>query len=225
MSRPLLIAATFAALLILGGEETIVLRKLGLVSFLFAKEDGAELLTLRSENLSLRATLEGRKELETILPDLSRQGTVAGVFSSYPFNFRNVLILSRGADAGIRNGGAAVFRGVLVGRVAEVGPRTSIVTTLYDPRFELAVRIGPRGVDAIQTGGTSPKITLIAKDAVIAAGDIVTSADPSLPLGLVVGEVLEPVNEPSAPFKEAPLRIPYRIQALRFVSVLEPVSE
>jgi len=44
-------------------------------------------------------------------------------------------------------------------------------------------------------------------------------------LGLAVGEVLEVVSEPSAPFKEAALRFPYRIQALRFVSVLPPAKE
>ncbi|OGY97334.1 MAG: hypothetical protein A2128_00540 [Candidatus Liptonbacteria bacterium GWC1_60_9] len=225
MGRILLVATLFFLLLVLGGTDTVVVRKLGLISSLLAKEEGAELEALRSENLSLRATLEARQELEALLPDLSKQGTSVGVFSSYPFNLRNVLTLSRGADAGIRSGGAAVFRGALVGRIAEVGPRTSIATTVYDPRFELPVRIGSSGVDALLTGGTSPKITLIAKDAPVAAGDVATSADPSLPLGLAVGEVLEVVSEPSAPFKEAALRFPYRIQALRFVSVLPPAKE
>lgn len=221
MMRPLVIAAIFAMLLFLSGQQALLTWKFGLISYLFSTNE-LELEALRSENLALRAAEELRETFEALTPDLTKEGVPAEVFSSYPFNFRNVLSLSRGRDHGIRSGGAVVFRGALVGQITEVFERSSVVRTLYDPRFELAVRIGPRGaVDAILKGGTQPKITLIAKDAAVAAGDIVTTADPALPLGIAVGEVEEVIETPSAPFKEATLFLPYSLPALRFVSVLE----
>ncbi|MDP3947681.1 MAG: rod shape-determining protein MreC [bacterium] len=221
--RPLIIAVIFVMLLFLSGQEALLTRKFGLISYLFARGEVAELEALRSENLALRAALEEREAFEAIIPDLTKQGVPAGVFSSYPFNFRNVLMLSLGTNGGVRKGAAVVFRGALVGQVTEISPRTSVARTMYDPRLELPVRIGVRGVDAILKGGTAPHLTLIAKDATVTAGDIVIVTDPALPLGLVIGEVKEVTNEPSAPFKEAALSFPYRIQALRFVSVLEPM--
>ena len=221
--RLLVIAVIFVMLLFLSGQEALLTRKFGLVSYLFARGEVAELEALRSENLALRAALEAREAFEAIIPDLTKQGVPAGAYSSYPFNFRNVLMLSLGTDGGVRKGAAVVFKGALVGQVAEVSARTSVVMTVYDPRLELSVRIGARGVDAVLKGGAAPHLTLIANDAAVTAGDIVTAADPALPLGLVIGEVKEVTNEPSACFKEAALSLPYRIQALRFVSVLPPM--
>ncbi len=223
MFRFLLVAALFSLLLLLGGQEQIVLGKLGLISSLFAKEEDAELQALRSENSALRAALELRETFEAVVPDRSRRGLVAGVFSAYPFNFRPVLTLSRGASAGVKEGAAVVLGGVLVGQVTRVSAEIGVAKTVFDPRWEIPVRIGAAGVDAVLVGGTVPRLTLIAKDAAIGAGDTLTAADPSLPFGLAIGEIEEVTNEPSMPFKEATLRLPYRISALRFVSVLEPV--
>lgn len=225
MARPLLIAAVFAALLLLSGSEAVLINKLGLVSRLFAKSGEAELEALRSENLSLRSALLMRKEFEALLPDLTERGAAVGVYSSYPFNFKQVVTLAGGADAGLRSGAAVVVRGALVGQITEVFRKTSTARTLFDPRWELSVRIGPKGVDAVVVGGAEPTITLIAKDAAVAEGDMVTAADPALPLGLAMGEVGEIVNEASAPFREVALQLPYHIQALRVLAVLEPVND
>lgn len=228
--RVVLIAAVFAVLILAGSQESLTAKKLGLraklglLSSLFAKEGEAELEALRSENLALRAALEMRKEFETLLPDLSERGIPVGAYSSYPFNFKNVITLSVGAEQGIKSGATAVFGGVLAGKVEEVSEKTSILRTVFDPRFELPVRIGPKGVDALLKGGAKPLLTLIAKDAAVVSGDIVTSADPSVPFGLAVGEVGEVINEASAPFNEAELNLPYAVSALRVLAVLAPMA-
>lgn len=224
MFRFLLIAALFSLLLLLGGQEQIVLGKLGFISSLFAKEEDVELRALRSENSALRAALELRETCAAAVPDRSRGGLVAGVFSAYPFNFRPVLTLSRGANAGVQEGAVVVLGGALVGQVTKVSAEISVAKTVFDPRWEIPVRIGASGVDAVLVGGTVPRLTFIAKDAAVGAGDTLTAADPSLPFGLAIGEIEEVTSEPSTPFKEAKLRLPYRISALRFVSLLEPVA-
>jgi len=142
------------------------------------------------------------------------------VFSSYPFNHRNLLMIDHGVDEGFRPGwGVAAEKSLLLGKIIEVFSHTSRVQTIFDADMTLPVKIGAKEVDALLVGGRIPKLTLIEKDARIFPGDEVYSSGSDFPYGLRVGEVLELLPEPSSAFQEASLTIPYDAGSLDTVYV------
>ena len=140
--------------------------------------------------------------------------------------------LGEGADKGIRRSGAviscridrgtreAVQRGEpvltaagLVGIVEEVGPVTSTVRLVTDPRTSLMVQIitlrdgqwraGPEGISRGSGDGTTLTVQGIPRNADIAPGDFVVtspSRESSLPPYLVVGRIVRCDVKPAALF-------------------------
>jgi rod shape-determining protein MreC len=130
--------------------------------------------------------------------------------------------LSEGADKGIRRSGAVVVRRIdrgarealergepvltaagLVGIVEEVGPMTSTVRLVTDPRTNIMVQIisrkgdqwraGPEGLARGTEDGTGIRVLHVDHNADVAVGDfVVTSPSPesSLPPYLVLGRVV-----------------------------------
>ena len=163
-----------------------------------------------AELLDLKAELVKREALRDALEGPGGKGLPAFVYSRYPFGERNTLVIDKGRLSGVESGQAATLHNVLVGRVREVSPRSATVETLFDPKFKLAVRVGPDGVDALLVGGNEPKVTLMAKDANIDAGDIVISAEKELSYGIAIGTIAEIMISSDNLFKEATLEVPYR---------------
>jgi hypothetical protein len=141
--------------------------------------------------------------------------------------------LGEGLDKGIRRSGAviacridrgmreAIQRGEpiltaagLVGIVDEVGPVTSTVRLVTDPRTSLMVQIitlrndqwraGPEGIARGSEDGTSVTVQGIPRNADIAPGDFVVtspSRESSLPPYLVVGRIVRCDVKPAALFQ------------------------
>jgi rod shape-determining protein MreC len=131
--------------------------------------------------------------------------------------------LSDGADKGIRRTGAVIARRIdrgarealqrgepvltaagLVGIVEEVGPVTSTVRLVTDPRTNIMVQIisprggkwlaGPEGLACGTPDGSAIRVTRVDRNADVAVGDfVVTSPSPesSLPPYLVLGRVVK----------------------------------
>lgn len=138
--------------------------------------------------------------------------------------YRHDLQLAEGAEAGIVPGAAVVLdregpAATLVGRVVSAGDDDAIVETLANPAWRTAARIGSTSVDALLVGGLSPTLTLIAKGSPVAVGDVVYSADPSLPYGVSLGTVAEVRDAADGVLREATLALPYSLAGLRAVSV------
>lgn len=220
VTKAALILGALLVFLTVSSREPLLLGKISR----FSSSGASELDALKSENEALRALLEKGKELEAAAGDLAKQGIIAPVYSSYPFNFRNILAAARGTRDGVRLGAPVVFHGVLIGKVAEVYGHTSVIETVFDPRWEMAVRVGPRRVDAVFKGGASPTLTLIAKDIPLASGDLILAADKRFPHGVPVGEVGEIMGAASSPFREASVFFSYQINALPLVSILPPLD-
>src|SRR3954447_6744694 len=123
---------------------------------------------VRRENEQLRRELadakgaaasgaEATKELEEQrrnngLPVLSEIKSVsADVISGPATNFAHTIELSKGSDAGIREG-MPVVAGGLVGRVIQVTGGRSVVTLITDPDFAVAVRLASSGEAAVARG-------------------------------------------------------------------------
>ena len=93
--------------------------------------------------------------------------------------------------------------------------------TVFDTGWQSAVRVGPRGVDALFKGGNEPILALVEKNAGLLEGDIIYTAAPGFPYGLPLGEVREPRLAADQLFKEAKVSFPYETGKLRTVLVLQ----
>ncbi len=166
---------------------------------------------LQKENANLKAQLFR----ETIFPQKS-----AIVYSSYPFNNKSEIIISWGANDGVSVGNAVIYgSNILVGQVKEVTLKNSVVTTIFDPGFETAVRIGTSAVDALMRGGNELTLEFIPGDADIEVGDRVVTASSGFPYGLELGRIKEIHAETGSVFKNATLKASFEIKTLRDVDV------
>jgi rod shape-determining protein MreC len=109
--------------------------------------------------------------------------------------FTHKVIVSRGADAGIRPGEAVIDATGVVGQVTRVYPTLSEVTLLTDKDHAVPVRVERSGVRSVHFGsgaGRAPELRYLSPNADIRAGDrLVTSGiDGTYPPGLAVAEVV-----------------------------------
>jgi cell shape-determining protein MreC len=162
-----------------------------------------KLLELKKENLILKAELAKLSNLNNFLAQTSkRKIKPAFVYSYYPFNLKNEILINLGEKDELTLEEAVVLppqtqdqtqdlNFVLLGKIKKIYKNFSLVQTIFDPDFKLAVKIGQSQSDALLVGGPKPKLNLISKDAGINIGDIIYSAQSNLPYGLVVGEIKE----------------------------------
>ncbi|MDP1719216.1 MAG: rod shape-determining protein MreC [bacterium] len=157
-------------------------------------------------------------------PELIKQGTrsvlVAKVYSTFPFNNKNLLAVNAGTADGVSVGMPVSLEGnILLGQIIEVSEKQSIIRTIFDKDWSLPVRVGAGQYDALLVGSQNPRLTLIDKTNEINVGDVVISAKKDFPYGLKVGEISK-VNELLASsFKEADLVFPYNPKDLREVAI------
>lgn len=143
---------------------------------------------------------------------------VAGdIFSRYPLNLKDQLLVDVGSKDGVKLGGAALLDGVLIGKVAGVSEETSVIQTVFDSNFSLPVRIGKSRTDALLKGGVEPKLTMIPKASTAVSGDAVYSASRDFDYGLPLG-TLGPVGPTSQDiFLEGGLVLSYSPADLRYL--------
>ncbi len=178
---------------------------------------------------ALEAKLSVLEGVENELPSWNPDLKPALIYSRYPFNFRNQLWVNAGSNDGIAAGALALIPSAtgtrqfaLLGKVARIWTSGAVVQTLFDPQYQLAVRVGQKGTEALLTGGSEPKLTLIPKNADIRNGDIVYAVDPQVPYGLAIGRVDSVRTEDTQVFTEATLRFAYGINDLRTIWLANP---
>lgn len=140
------------------------------------------------ENATLRAQLE-------YVPDKRSQFVTARVVADAGGAFFHSLLINAGARQFIRRGQAVIWQGGLIGRVAEVGERTSRVLLMTDINSRIPVVVESTGDRAIVRGDNSsrPVLQFLPGNSPISPGDrIVTSGHGGVyPPGLVVGAVAQ----------------------------------
>jgi len=184
----------------------------GLLGNLVASDDLKEKMNeLKEENEALRAQISQAAVVST---------DKVKVYSSYPFNSRKNISIAGGEDMGFKKGDAVTIENkILVGQIVEVFNSSSVVKTIYDPEWEIAVRVGEKEIDGLLKGGLSPRVDLIKTGAQIKEGDIVLSASSDLPYGLKIGKIKSLKETAGAPFLEAEVELEVRLNELRNVSV------
>ncbi len=184
---------------------------------------------LAAENEKLKAELAKLRSIQAQFPDRSPDYIGAMVYSRYPLNFKNELLLNAGTHDGVVVDKAVIADGILIGKISQVFDTTALVQTMFDSDFQTAVRIGSAGLPAgalakagtqsLLRGGTLPKLTLIPLNAGVSSGDIVYSASPDFPYGLPIGEVATVATSSDNLFREATLNFAYDINSVSAVLV------
>ncbi len=142
------------------------------------------------------------------------------VYSSYPFNSRKDISIAGGENRGFKEGDTVTLDNkILIGQIKEVMHSLSIARTIYDPEWEIAVRIGEKEIDGLLKGGLKPKIDFIKSDAEVKEGDMVITASPDLPYGLEIGSIKAIKETSGAPFKSVDVELKIQLNELRNVSV------
>lgn len=142
------------------------------------------------------------------------------VFSTYPFNVKNVLSLATGAKGGLKKDMAGTIGGeILVGQISEIFENSANLKTIFDSGWQLPVKIGADKINGLFQGGNEPRVTLVEKP--VKVGDAVFSAGAGVPLDLKIGEISEIKEEKGGIFKEALVRAPYNINDLDAVDIME----
>lgn len=155
----------------------------------------------------------------SVRPYAEKNMLVADVYSRYPFNFKNELLADAGVGDSVKKNGAAIFEGMLVGKIVEVREQAAVVQTVFDPGFSIPVRIGKSRTDALLVGGVEPKLTMIPKNSDVNPGDLVYSASADFDYGLLLGTAGTPAISGTNVFSEAPLILGYNPSDIRYLSL------
>lgn len=209
----------FLVFLILGGP--VFNLKLKLTPYLgnfFNQSSGDADLHLKISELE--------KENENLKAQLFREaigldeGETIKVYSSYPLNIKSEIAIAAGREQGLAVSDVITYgENVLVGVVTKVFNSSAVVRTIFDPSWEIPVRIGKSETDALMEAGTELRLTLIPREALIEPGEPVITSGSLLPYGLLVGYIKEIKEPPGSTFKEAVVEPSLSLQDLRDVNL------
>lgn len=223
MKRIVLISITIVILIVTFFSGIFIPKRAFVASVDFAKQYlktdfYQENVLLRLQNENLKAQLQRVTENPGSVSGTgaSENQMEAQVFSTYPFNMKDVVSVDRGAEDGVaKNMVATVADAILFGQVTSVDGHSSTIRTIFDSRWQLPVRIGPDNINGLFQGGNDPKIVLVERS--VKVGDGVFSAAKEFPMGIKIGEIKEVKEGEGGIFKEATIRTPYSMSDLRVV--------
>ncbi|MEK7542835.1 MAG: rod shape-determining protein MreC [Patescibacteria group bacterium] len=145
----------------------------------------------------------------------------ADLYSKYPFNDKEILVIDAGSDDGMKVGMPVFLReNILIGRISSIKKTQSEVETIFNSSWRSSVFIGSRKIKAVLRGGKSPILELVPKNAVLEKGDSVANSSPNFPLGAYIGTVLNIYNDGSDLWFTADVDTGYSIQDARSVFVI-----
>jgi hypothetical protein len=172
------------------------------------------------ENLTtLRSTVEGYGAVHTLAANLPGAKTIP-VYSRYPFNLKNEILIAAGTNDGIKEGDIALFEGSILGSVEKAFSGSALVETIFDSRFKTPVRIGTLATDALLIGGSNPELTLIPANAAVNENDQVYSAGEGWPYGMTLGALHDVKSSENSLYKNGALRVSYNPASLSQVTVV-----
>ncbi len=160
-----------------------------------------EFKRLQAENVILRGELERLRKDRNVIIFRGGEGARAAVYSNYPFNDKNFLVIDYGKNDGAETGRPVVFNNFLVGEISQTQNSLSTVKTIFDPSWVSGVMVGKGGLRAVLRGGLPPRLELVPHDFEVKKGEIVYNTSPNFPLNAPVGEVQE-ANRGSGKFWE-----------------------
>ncbi|MGC8776175.1 MAG: rod shape-determining protein MreC [Minisyncoccia bacterium] len=183
----------------------------------------------QEESLILKTKLNELNLLSQFLPKVNSV-IPAFVYSKYPFNLKNEILINARGKNDFLNKAVVLLNNqnnqnsenfILIGKIKEVYENFSLVQTIFDSNFKLAVKVGESFSNALLVGGPNPKLTLISRDAKVKAGDVIISADSNWPYGLVIGNVSKIKEIENSLFNEAEIILPYDLNQINAVAIIK----
>jgi len=176
--------------------------------------------SLQLENKGLKARLW---QLEKTRSGDSYRIISAKIHSRYPFNDKSVISINVGEEAGISvDMTVTVKEGLLLGKITKVFPHYSLVETIFNPGWQLPIRVGESEIESLLTGGIDLKVTLLSKDKKLENGDRVFAASKDFPYGLTIGDLeISEAGSSAGVFHEAVVKVPYNLNELSNVQVIK----
>lgn len=221
MKRIVLISLTAVILIVTFFSGIFIPKHIFIASIDFAKQYlrtdfYQENVLLKLQNENLKAQLQ-RAQDEPTATRVSTDGRIeATIFSTYPFNMKDTIVVDRGSAEHVEKGMVAtVADSILLGQVVSVEAHSSVVRTIFDSHWQLPVRIGPDSINGLFEGGNDPKVVLIEKS--IKTGDGVFAAAKEFPMGIKIGEIKDIEQDAGGIFKAATIRTPYVMGDIRTV--------
>lgn len=187
--------------------------------------ENVRLKELAAENVTLRSLLSFTQENPTY------RTHAAAVIGRDPSPYRRFITINAGSREGMQPGMPAVTTGsALVGRVAEVGLRSSKVQLLIDTTSAVNVRIQSSRVTGLVEGQADGGLLLtqLPLDAAVNVGDIVLTSGlgGNLPRNLVVGQITEVIKRDIDLFQVArvrPAADSNRLELVMIITDFEPL--
>jgi rod shape-determining protein MreC len=175
-----------------------------------------------AENARLRAMLDYKKTAPQF------DFVIASVVARDPGTWTNIIIINRGTAQGITKDMPVVTPQGLVGNVIQAYSGTAKVQLVLDPRSAvgaLVQRPESRVAAIVEGSGArplSPRMVNLARDADIIKGDkVITSGFGGIyPKGLLIGEVVDVVNEEGGLLKYGVLKPAVNFDRLEEVLVI-----
>lgn len=175
---------------------------------------------LEEENEKLREQLkfEKRTEYNPVL------GYVVGKTID---NTANTIIVDKGSTDGIAVDNPVIVEdGILIGKVAKVELKISIVRLINDPQSKIAVTLlnKDRSIGLVEGGfGISVKLTTVLQTELIEIGDLIITSglEESIPRGLLIGSVASIKKEDYAPFQEGIIEPATNLSRLTVVGIIQ----
>ena len=213
-----------------------------LVSFYLSKQDYRqenerlrqkliELSGQQAERQRIKAENELLKRELKFVDEYNYHSVTARVLGrSLNYETANVLI-NKGSKDGISDGLAVTAdQGVIVGKIFGVKDNVSQVRFLSDNQNKLAVSvIGSDGSSlglAVGEHNINIKIDMLAKDALIGEGDIVTTSgmEENIPAGLLLGHIRNVFHREEKVWQEALAEPMVNYNEIRIVTVILPAA-
>ena len=186
------------------------------------KQNNVGMIEIQAENERLRAMLDYKKGAPQF------DFITASVIARDPGTWTSMITINRGTNDGVAKDMPVVTAQGLVGNIVQVAANYAKVQLILDPRSAVGalVQRTESRVAGIVIGHTSsamtPRMVNLARDADVLNGDrIITSGFGGIyPKGLLIGEVIDVVNEEGGLLKYAVLKPAVDFDRLEEVMVI-----
>jgi rod shape-determining protein MreC len=157
------------------------------------RAENARLIQWHTAARNLAAENERFRDLLRYVPEQASQFISARVIADSGGTFVRSMLVNAGRRDGARRGLPVVVGEGLIGRIVDIGERTSRILLIDDLNSRIPVAVGPDRERAVLAGDNSqrPKLIYLAANAQVAQGArIVTSGQggvfpPGIPVGVV----------------------------------------
>jgi len=198
------------------------------------REESEERAFLQTEVESLRRENERLSAELGVRPLAGRSGFWARVLERDPVNWNNSVTIAAGGAEGVElNSPVLALHGstmTVIGRVTEVGERTSKVLLITDPLSAVAAYIPGKGWEGLVQGQATahPRMNYLPVESILNVGDPVATSPTSVafPPDIPIGTVSHIYNrDPFLAFQSVEIAPSTPISTVKKVLVLSPLEK